>query len=101
MPRKLMTEDREPRTADGRPGFSMSVVRTAGMLLIVAAAAIPAAGQIDNATVRPPDASRINTPMPTSPAGNVPGIGELMDVLEKATSQKSGGATGEPRSNWW
>lgn len=92
MPRELMTP--ELRATDRKTGLSAfgphpSVIRIAGMLLIVAATAMPAAGQIDNATVRPPDATGINPPMPTSPGGNIPAVGELMDVLEKATAQKS------------
>lgn len=60
------------------------------MMLIVAALQIPAAAQMDGA-VAPAPAPQINMPSPT-PAGNeIPSMGELMGVLEKATSQKPGG----------
>jgi flagellar biosynthetic protein FliP len=58
-------------------------------VLIAASWQTPAAGQIDG-TVQPAF-PQINTPLPTSPANGVPGIGEMMSVLEKATAPKPGG----------
>jgi flagellar biosynthetic protein FliP len=95
MTPKSQATDRKAGLSAFRP--HSSVGRIAGMLLIAMATAMPVAGQIDNATVRPPDAAGVNPPMPTSPAGSIPAVGELMDVLEKATSQKSeGGDWGTP-----
>ncbi len=94
MPREFTT--REPRMSDGHPLLgafrpSASIIRIAGLLMIVAIMAAPAAGQTGNAPVRPTPSPRIDASTPALPGGNMPAIGELMDVLEKATSQKSGG----------
>ena len=88
MPRKPMTADRGQKTADR--GLRPSGLWIAGMLLIVVSSLTPALGQIDG-TLPPPAMPQVNVPLPATPANNIPSIGELMSVIEKATAKKPDG----------
>jgi len=95
MPHERMTEGREQRTTSGIASPSIirsrfSVLRIVGMLLIVASSVAPAAGQIDG--IAPPGiVPPTNAPLAPPAGNNVPAIGELMSVLEKATAPRPGG----------
>jgi len=74
--------------SQGTDTFHLTVLRTTILLVSLVLSAAPALGQINSPVALPPtpQANPSATALPIT--DNVPSIGELMTVLEKATAQK-------------
>ena len=94
MRRGMNTADRAPvasasgARADVHGSAPATTLRTAALLWILLASATPAVGQINPPLPVPPAPQMAPGTTVLPVADNVPSIGELMTVLEKATSQK-------------
>lgn len=69
------------------PRFPIAWLRS--VLFVAVLSHASASGQIG--PVAPPAVPATNSPTPTSPANSMPNMGELMSVLNKATTPKPGG----------